>query len=264
MATDGAVYELYYWPGIPGRGEFVRLAFEDAGVPYIDMARDTGRGKGEQAMLRMLDSDALATPSFAPPFLKHGDLVIGQTANILLYLGRRLGLSPQDEATGLWTHQLQLTIADLIVEIHDTHHPVSGSQYYEVQKGEAARRSADFIDSRLPKFLGYFESVLSRRRGGHRGEGYITEGGNRGIAGPFTYVDLSLFHVMEGLQYAFPNAMSSRARDFPHLAALQEAVRKRPNIAAYLASPRRLAFNEQGIFRHYPELDEKKGHGARD
>lgn len=252
-------YELYYWPEIPGRGEFVRLAFEDAGVPYVDMAREIGKGsgKGEQAMLRMLDSDALATPPFAPPFLKHGDLVIGQTANILLYLGGRLGLSPRDEAGGLWTHQLQLTIADFIVEIHDTHHPVSGSLYYEDQEAEAALRAADFIDSRLPKFLGYFEGILARVQGA-AGAGIRGKAGARasqGIVGPFTYVDLSLFHVMAGLQYAFPRSMKRIAPSLPHLLALEKAVRQRPNIAAYLASPRRLPFNQQGIFRHYPELD---------
>jgi glutathione S-transferase len=262
-------YELYYWPEIPGRGEFVRLALEDAGVPYSDVARESGKGKGELAMLRMLDSDTLATPPFAPPFLKHGDLVIGQTANILLYLGGRLGLSPRDEAGGLWTHQLQLTITDFVAEIHDTHHPVSGSLYYEDQKEEAALRAADFVDSRLPKFLGYFEGILARKQG-TAGAGAGTRGkagdsaakvnvgtvGIVGIVGPFTYVDLSLFHVMAGLQYAFPRSMKRIAPSVPHLLALEKAVRQRPNIAAYLASPRRMPFNQQGIFRHYPELDE--------
>lgn len=254
-------YELYYWPEIPGRGEFVRLAFEDAGVPYVDMAREVGKekgsGKGDQAMLRMLDSDTLATPPFAPPFLKHGDLVIGQTANILLYLGGRLGLSPRDEAGGLWTHQLQLTIADFIVEIHDTHHPVSGSLYYEDQEAEAALRAADFVDSRLPKFLGYFEGILARVQGaaGAAMRGKASDSARQGIVGPFTYVDLSLFHVMAGLQYAFPRSMKRIAPSLPHLLALEKAVRQRTNIAAYLASARRLPFNQQGIFRHYPELD---------
>ncbi|MDB5824355.1 MAG: glutathione S-transferase [Herminiimonas sp.] len=256
-------YELYYWPEIPGRGEFVRLAFEDAGVPYVDMAREKGRGKGEQAMLRMLGSgDRLATPPFAPPFLKHGDLVIGQTANILLYLGGRLGLAPRDEAGGLWTHQLQLTIADFIVEIHDAHHPLSGALYYEDQKAEAARRAADFVDSRLPKFLGYFEGILARAHvtAGAGTRGQAGDRARQGIVGPFTHVDLSLFHVMAGLQYAFPSSMNRMAPSLPHLLTLEKAVRQRPNIAAYLASPRRLPFNQQGIFRHYPELDE----GTRD
>jgi glutathione S-transferase len=239
-------YELYYWPSIQGRGEFVRLALEEAGADYVDVARlSTRRGMGMPALMRMLDSKSNPHPPFAPPFLKAGDLVIGQTANILLYLGPRLGLAPRAEDGRLWAHQLQLTIADFASEIHDTHHPIAASLYYEEQKPEAQRRAADFIRLRLPKFLGYFEGVLARnpRRGGFS------------VGGRLSYVDLSLFQVVAGLRYAFPNAMARVMPGYPRLAELHDRVAARPRIAAYLGSKRRVPFNESDLFRHYPELD---------
>jgi len=231
-------YKLYYWPEIQGRGEFVRLALAEADADYIDVARSKS---GMRAMERMMASSR--RPPFAPPFLQAGRLLIGQTANILLYLGEREGLAPREAAARLWVHQLQLTLADFIVEIHDTHHPIAASLYFEDQRAEAKRRSKSFLAERAPKFLGYFERVL------------------RNSGGPFllgrrlTYADLSLFQVIEGLRYAFPRAMRGALRRHPRCVALHERVAARPRIAAYLASPARLAFNEMGIFRHYRELD---------
>jgi len=231
-------YELYYWPEIQGRGEFVRLALEEAGADYADVAREAG---GMARLTRLMD-DA-KTPPFAPPFLKAGRLVIGQTANILLYLGEHEGLAPKSEAGRLWVHGLQLTIADFVVEIHDTHHPIGSGLYYEDQKKEAKRRTADFLQNRVPKFLGYFEQVLA----GSGGD-YLT--GRR-----VTCADLSLFQIVAGLRYAFPKAMRRMERRHPRVVALHDKVAARPRIKAYLASGRRIPFNEMGIFRHYPELD---------
>jgi glutathione S-transferase len=239
-------YELYYWPSIQGRGEFVRLALEQAGADYVDVARLPARGrKGMPAMLRLLDDTAIECPPFAPPILKAGDLVIAQAANILLYLGRRHGLAPRAEAGQLWVNQLQLTIADFIVEIHETHHPLGPSMYYEEQKAAARRRTADFIRHRMPKFLDYFERVLGQNTS--RG-GYLA-------GGRLSYADLSAFQVMAGLRYAFPKAMARAARKYSRLGALHDRVAALPRVAAYLASKRRIPFNEDGIFRHYPELD---------
>ena len=235
-------YELYYWPGIQGRGEFVRLALEEAGAEYVDVARRRG---GMTAMQRLMDGAAGAHPPFAPPFLKDGDVLIGQTANILLYLGRRHGLAPRDETGRLRAHQLQLTIADVVDEAHDTHHPIASSLYYEDQKPEARRRAADFIANRIAKYLGYFERVLERNP---RGDRYLL--GRR-----VSYCDLSLFQLIAGLRYAFPRAMARLEPGFPRINALHDRIAARPRVAAYLASPRRIAFNEHGIFRHYPELD---------
>jgi glutathione S-transferase len=234
-------YELYYWPTIQGRGEFVRLALEEAGADYVDVAR---RGKsGMAAMMKILQSERLARPPYASPFLKAGKDIIGQTALILFYLGSRLNLAPRDEAARLWTHQLQLTITDLVVQIHDTHHPISGWLYYEEQKPAAKRRTADFWRYRVPKFLGYFERVL-RHNGG------------RYIVGPrLTYVDLSLFQIVEGLRYAFPKRMKRFEKKVPLLVALHDRVAKRPRVAAYLASKRRLPFSQWGIYRYFKELD---------
>lgn len=239
-------YELYYWPGIPGRGEFVRLALEAGGAKYVDIARMPARdGGGVKAMMRLMDDRALPRAPFAPPFLKAGRLLIGQTANILLYLGPRLGLVPADEGVRLWAHQLQLTVTDFVAEVHDTHHPIASSLYYQEQKREAKRRTGHFLAERLPKFMLYFEQVAALNT---RGKGYM-------VGRSLSYVDLSMFQLVAGLQYAFPNAMRKLANKLPRLLALQETVTQAPRIAAYLASERRLDFNEQGIFRHYPALD---------
>lgn len=236
-------YELYYWPSIQGRGEFVRLALEAAGADYLDAARGE---HGVQVLMKMLQSPEIRTPSFAPPFLKDGEVVIGQVANILLYLGDRLGLAPSDEAGRLWTHQLQLTVTDFLSEAHDTHHPIAASLYYEDQKPEAKRRAADFLKLRAPKYLGYFERVLE-----------LNPAGDAHMSGhALTYADLSMFQIVEGLRYAFPRAMARLEPDAPKLIALHDRVAALPKIKAYLASPRRLAFNDQGVFRRYPELDD--------
>lgn len=239
-------YELYYWPTIQGRGEFVRLALEAAGVEYVDVARlPAKQGGGVPALMRMLDAGATSTPSFAPPFLKAGELLIGQTANILLYLGAAHGLAPKAQAGRLWAHQLQLTIADLVTEAHDTHHPIASRLYYEDQKKEAKKRAADFTQYRLPKFFDYFERVLELNP---RQRGFM-------VGGKLTYVDLSIFQVIEGLRYAFPKAMHRLEADYPALLALRDRVAVQPRLAKYLASARRLPFNEEGIFRRYRELD---------
>ncbi len=234
-------YQLYYWPEIQGRGEFVRLALEDAGAAYDDVARSKA---GIDKMMAMTNGGSDKHPPFAPPFLKAGKLVIAQTANILFYLGPRLKLSPRDEAGRLWLHQLQLTVTDFVKEIHDTHHPVGSGLYYEDQKPEAKRYAEGFLDDRAPKYLGYFETVLKK------------SGGPYTLGRKLTYMDLSLFQLIEGLRYAFPNAMKRVERKIPRVVTVRDKVAARPNIKAYLASPRRIAFNEMGIFRHYPELDE--------
>jgi glutathione S-transferase len=233
-------YELYYWPEIQGRGEFVRLALEEGDADYVDIAR---RGGGMSAMMTLLDGTRIRRPPYAPPFLKAGKLVIGQTANILLYLGPRLGLAPRDEASRLWVHQLQLTIADLVKEIHDTHHPISSQLYYEDQRPAAKRYSKLFWQHRVPKYLGYFEDALEKASGSYL------------LGRKLCYADLSLFQVVEGLRYAFPKRMKRFETEVPGLVGLHDKVAARPRIAAYLASKRRIAFNEMGIFRRYRELD---------
>ncbi|MCW0001222.1 glutathione S-transferase [Pararhizobium sp. YC-54] len=235
-------YELYYWDGIPGRGEFVRLALEQAGADYVDVARTDG---GMARMMAMMKNKTAGVAPLAPPFLRDGEFLVSHAANILLYLGNRLGLAPEDEAGRITAHGLQLTITDFVAEIHDTHHPIGVSLYYEDQKDEALRRAENFLEERLPKFLGYFERQLTKNS--HRQV--------HALGGTLTYVDLSLFHLVEGLRYAFPGAMTAAEPDYPLLVALNAQVSHLPRIKAYLASERRLAFNEQGIFRHYPELD---------
>lgn len=236
-----ARYELYYWPTIQGRGEFIRLSLEDTGAAYTDVARTP---RGLRAMMKILGGAPFGglTP-FAPPFLKDRDIVIAQTANILGYLAPRLRLVPGGAAARAAAMQVQLTIADLVAETHDTHHPISGGLYYEDQKRAAKARAAVFVGDRIPKFLGWLDGLLAR------------SGGDYLLGHRVSYVDLSAFQVVQGLSYAFPNAMSRMRKRIPRLLALSERVASRPRLAAYLASERRLPFSEQGIFRHYPELD---------
>lgn len=243
-------YELHYWPGIQGRGEFVRLALETAGAAYLDVARgDADEGAGLPSMRHYLEDPSVRRPPFACPFLVDGKRVIGQTAAILLYLGGRLKLAPAGEADRLWLHQIQLTLADLVAEAHDLHHPIGSSLYYEDQKAEALRRAEDFRHNRLPKFLGWCEAVLDRNAGNAQREV------PRLVGARLSYADLSLFQVVEGLHYALPTATRRALRKTPLVAALHAGVPHQRRLAAYLASERRLPFNEQGIFRHYPELD---------
>jgi glutathione S-transferase len=244
--SNPVAYELYYWPGIQGRGELIRLAFEETGTPYIDVARQSeSQGGGVKALMRFIKGDGAGTLPFAPPFLKLGELVIAQTANILAFLGPRLGLVPADEPSRLRANQLMLTIMDLLVEVHDVHHPIASSLYYEDQKAEALRRAPLFLGERVPKFLGYLERLLAR-------DGHL-------VSDAVSYVDLAAFQVVAGLRYAFPKAMASLEPRIPLVSALHARVARRPNVAAYVASARRLPFNEHGLFRSYPELDVAPG-----
>jgi len=233
-------YQLFYWPGIQGRGEFVRLALEDADAAYDDVARKAG---GMDKMMAMMDGRD-KRPPFAPPFLKAGKLVIAQAAEILHFLGPKLKLSPHAEADRLWLHQLQLTVTDFVKEIHDTHHPLGGELYYEDAKPEAKRFTKNFLEARAPKYLGYFETVLKKSKGPY------TLGRNA------SYIDLSLFQLIDGLRYAFPKATKRIERDVPRVVAVRDRVAERERLKKYLISPRRIPFNESGIFRHYPELDD--------
>lgn len=232
-------YELYYWTGIQGRGEFIRLALEESGADYRDVARE----EGDRVLQRFLET--VDTPSFAPPYLVDGRMVVGQVALILDYLGPKLGLVAGDERQRLWTHQIQLTVTDVVAEAHDTHHPVDNALYFEEQTPEAQRRAAAFRRRRIPKFLGWFETILDRNAAG---SGHL-------VGDALSYADLSVFQLVAGLRYAFPRRMAAVEADFPKVMALCAAVADRPRLKAYLASDRRLPFNESGIFRHYPELD---------
>ena len=239
-------YELHYWPTIQGRGEFVRLALEAAGAPYIDVARGAeSAGRGLPALLRGLNDRSLAHPPFAPPFLKDGGVVVGQTAAILHYLAPALKLVARSEQARVWTQQIQLTIADMVAEAHDTHHPVGHDLYYEEQKPESLRRAGEFCRARMPKYLLWFERILVNNTAGPR----------HLVGGRLSYADLSLFQLVEGLRYAFPQAAMKVLAGAPTVMQLHERVASLPKVAAYLRSERRLPFNEQCIFRRYPELD---------
>ncbi len=237
-------YELYYQPLIQGRGEFIRLALEDADADYVDVARDPNFGR--PGIIKFMESPSLDHPPYAPPILRAGKFLISQTANILQFLAPRLGLVPKAEASRVWANQLQLTVADWLYETGQTHHPIANVLYYEEQAAEAKKRAAHFRANRIPKFLGYFERILKRNP---KGAAFV-------LGKKASYVDLSLFQIIEGLRYAFPRTMAQLEPQYPRLIALHDRVMARPRLAAYLSSPRRLPFNQSGIFRRYPELEE--------
>ena len=242
-----ATFQLYYWPGIQGRGEFVRLVFEDAGVPYDDVGRlPEAQGGGVGAVVRLLEEPGPWLTPLGPPALRHGRVLVAQTAAILQYVAPLVGLIPRDDASRRRAHQIQLTIADLVEEVHGTHHPIAVSLHYEDQRREAARRAAAFVRERIPMHLGYLDGALDSNAAGR---------GRWLVGRSCSYVDLSVFQVIAGLRYAFPRAMLRHERAVPRLGAVHDAVATRPRIKAYLASDRRIPFNEEGIFRHYPELD---------
>jgi glutathione S-transferase len=248
-------YELFYWPGIQGRGEFIRLAFEAAGVEYVDVGRlPPSRGGGTAAVARMLEQGRPWLTPLGPPALRHGKTLVAQTAAILEWLSPRIGLVPRDDASRLRAHQIQLTIADLVAETHDTHHPIAVSLHYEDQQREAARRASFFVRERIPLFLGYLDGALDSNPAGK---------GRRLVGRGVSYVDLSTFQIVAGLRYAFPRAMARHERRVPRLGALHDEIAALPRIAAYLASDRRIPFNEWGIFRHYPELDLPEAGGRK-
>lgn len=247
ILSDVPTYKLFYWPSIQGRGEFIRLALEEAGARYVDVARLSKKeGGGVDALLALLNKDVAPLRPLAPPILQVGRLYIAQTANILHAVAPKLGLVPKDDTSRIAANQLQLTVADFVGEVHDTHHPIASGLYYEDQKAEAKQRAKHFVAQRMPKYLGYFESVLAANKKSR---------GRHAVGRTVSYVDLSLFQIMVGLAYAFPRAFGRLEKKVPRLAALRDAVSKRPKIAAYLSSPRRLAWNEDGVFRRYPELD---------
>jgi glutathione S-transferase len=232
-------YELYYWPEIQGRGEFVRLVLEDADCDYVDVARQVG---GAQKLVAVLSGERDGVLPFAPPVLYAGSTVIAQTVAITSFLGERHGLAPASERGRLGALTIALTIADLVGEAHDTHHPVDAGKRYELQKPAAKERAAAFRQARMPKFLGYLERNLERN-------------GDVLVGSAISYVDLAAFQVVEGLSYAFPRAMARVRADIPRLLELRDRVARRPRLSRYLTSPHRLPFSEQGIFRHYEELD---------
>jgi glutathione S-transferase len=238
-------YELFYWPSIQGRGEFIRLALEEAGADYLDVARERGSGRGVKALIAIMDGAAEPMTPFAPPFLRDGEIIVSHVANILDYLAPKIDLAPEDEGDRVFARGLQLTITDFVAEVHDTHHPISNDLYYEDQKSEAKARAAAFLAHRAPKYLGYFERVLN---GNPKGSAHV-------VGSALTTVDLSLFQIWAGMGYAFPRAFAGADNRYPVLSRLAASVAARPNIARYLASPRRIPFNTSGVFRHYPELD---------
>ena len=228
--------QLWYWPDIPGRGEFIRVALEAAEVEYADMARE----KGAEALLEDMASRSGIAP-LAPPYIIDGDLCLGQTAHILAVLADRYGFGAGELATDLQLIQLQLDVSDIVAEVHAVHHPISGALYYRDQMDAAYEAAQHFRETRIPKYLDHFEQALA------------VNCGPCVLGDHWTHVDTSLFQLLEGLDYMFPSRMAEL--DYPRLALCREAVMEIDGIDAYLGSERRLAFNEDGLFRHYPELD---------
>mmetsp|Transcript_27077 Transcript_27077/g.38141 ORF Transcript_27077/g.38141 Transcript_27077/m.38141 type:complete len:250 (-) Transcript_27077:76-825(-) len=244
--SNEKAWDLYYWPGLPGRGEFVRLVFEYAGVPYRDVCRlPEDQGGGAKALFPFLGESSHDFPVFAPPFIKREDVVMSQTSNICIFLAKKYGVAPTDDVELFHCNQLAATIMDCAAEAHDTHHPTDVTIYYEEQKEAAKKKAEQFRNNRIPKFFNFFERVLKKN------------GGKSLVGSNLSYVDLMLFHLVTGVEYAFPKAFARHTANTPLLIALQKRVAEEPNIASYLKSSRRQNFNETDLFRRYPELDDQ-------
>ncbi len=229
-------YELIYWPHIQGRGEFVRLALEALDLEYVDVARE-GPGGPARVVAFLREHPGV----FASPVLRDGEIIVAQTANILAWLGSQYDAWPEEEQAQLEAMQRLMTVMDLVAEAHDTHHPLDLGAHYEEQKDAAKVRARAFRTNRLGRFLSHFERTLGR---------------SYAVGDAFTVVDLALTQVLDGLEYAFPRAFARATRPTPGLLGLRDRVKSRPRVTEYLASPRRIPFNEKGIFRRYPELDD--------
>lgn len=237
-----APYDLWYWPTIQGRGEFVRLFLAAAGIGWRDRAREGDA----QALVEDMEKRAEnGFAPYAPPYLveRETDFAIAQVAHIVTWLAEKHGRTTGDAATDLHLIQLQLTITDIVAEVHDVHHPIASSLYYDDQKDAARTAAEKFREERIPKYFGHFEQALGVK------DGAFMDGER------WSHVDTSLFQLVEGLRYAFPERMKSVEPDYPRLIACRDAVAENEGVARYLNSERRIAFNEDGIFRHYPELD---------
>ncbi|KAL1639271.1 hypothetical protein SLS58_008113 [Diplodia intermedia] len=251
-------YELLYHPGIPGRGEYIRLVLEAAGTPYSEPAREKGKA-GYDAVLATCSPSSTGDadgnpPVFAPPALRVPGagrdgkaLVIAQTPNIIQYLAPKVGLAPADEADALHASQIMLTALDLSNETHDSHHPIAVSLYYEDQKDAAKQRAKDFRENRIPKFFSYFERSL---------KGNEESGGGKYLVGDkLTHADTTVWQVIDGLLFAFPKELEARKEEFPLIfGKFYPGIKEEKGLKEYLASDRRLKYS-QGLYRHYPELD---------
>lgn len=234
-------YTLYYWPSIPGRGEFVRLVLEALGAPYRDVAREESVEEGSALVQKMRQQAPFARRHFAPPLLEGDGVVLSQTPVICSWLGERHGLIPDGEQARVEGRVWQATIADIVNEVHALHHPIATSLYFEDQREEARRATREFCEERLDTWLEHLE-------------GGISEEGPFLFGATLSHVDCALFQLVRGLRYALPGPMQARHTNIPRLSALCEAVAAQDRIARYLESARCIPFNEDGIFRHYPEL----------
>lgn len=122
--------------------------------------------------------------------------------------------------------------------------------YYEDQKTEALRFSKEFRKDRIPKFFGYFNKALKYNKAKGASGKYL-------VGDKLTYADTTLFHVIDGVSYAFPTRveeLKAEGAGFEELWAFYEGIKAEENIKSYLESDRRLAY-KNGIFRYYAELD---------
>ncbi|MXO64197.1 glutathione S-transferase [Altericroceibacterium endophyticum] len=235
------VYDFWYWPTLPGRGDFIRYPLEAAQIPYTDCARDAEDGFA--AVAEHLEAKQ-GCHAFAVPLLETGSESIAQTANILLFLNQEHGLGPSDAAGMRYLNQLQCDIADITEEVHAVHHPISTAFYYEDQRDAAIQSAEKFREQRIPKYLAHFERIANA----HDGD-WLLEGDS------WSTGDTSIAYLLDGLHFMFPLRMAALQSDYPTIHQIQQKTFALEYLDAYRASDRCAAFGTEGIFRNYPELD---------
>nr|ACM44934.1 sigma-class glutathione S-transferase [Laternula elliptica] len=217
--VQGDKWVLYYWPGFKGRAEFVRLVFEEAGIPYLE----SNQGVADS----IIKGEIGGYPVMMPPVVAKGDFRLGQTQMICQYLAGKYGLAPKGEEDKIHAEQVCASMYDYLTEGYGAFHGAKPGVKYADQKEEAQRYIDRVVQQRLPRYLKHFETVLAANTAG---TGFL-------FGDSISHADLALFHIMNATEFQFPEVYKS-ADYIPLLKAHRDRIASRPNIVAYTQSER--------------------------
>jgi len=226
------MWQILYWPAKDadgkvaagaGRAEYLRVLFEEAGVPYQDVTA------GLRAFFWQ-NLEAQPYPALAPPAIRKNNFILGQTAVCAKRLAMEFGFYPTDEDDAAHAEQIVTTVHEYIAEGRSAFHPVKNTMSYHDQKEEAKPYIAAFKADRLPRYMTNFERFLKANRGG----------GGFFVGDSLSYVDLQVMVMLQVTRSQFPDAWEALDAKLlkDHLAQMEA----RPRIKAYLLSDRKQPF----------------------